>query len=234
MAKHVKGDMERIIRKVKNLLDLANNNPSQEEAIAASLKAQELIAKYNLDLTEEEKEELEIVQMEYVTGIDKSWKYNLASIVGKNFRVEHYWRRKKAVVFYGYKQDCEVAVKVFEYLFKVGERGARRECRKAYKEKGTEVGVYYSYTRGFLQGIQNKMEVQCTALMIVTPKEVSTAFEEYCEEIGMGFIGKYRTGAEDGISKTIYKMGVREGEQAMSTKPVESTPETKSNRITSN
>ena len=39
MAKHVKGDMERIIQKVKNLLDLANNNPSQEEAIAASLKA---------------------------------------------------------------------------------------------------------------------------------------------------------------------------------------------------
>lgn len=231
MAKHVKEDMERIIQKVKNLLDLANNNPSQEEAIAASLKAQELIAKYNLDLTEEEKEELEVVQMCYTTGIDKSWKYSLANIISQNFRVENYWKAKKTVVFYGYKQDCEVAVKVFEYLFKVGERGARRECRKAYKEKGTETGVYYSYTRGFLKGIKNKMEVQCTALMIVTPKEITAAFEEYCEEVGMRSLGKFRTGAEEGISKSIYNKGVREGEQAMSVKPVEGTPENTSNRI---
>lgn len=37
--------MEKILNKIKNLLDLANNNPNENEAIAAALKAQELMAK---------------------------------------------------------------------------------------------------------------------------------------------------------------------------------------------
>ena len=37
--------MEDIIKKIKNLMDLANNNPNQHEALAAALKAQELMAK---------------------------------------------------------------------------------------------------------------------------------------------------------------------------------------------
>ena len=31
--------MEKILNKIKNLLDLANNNPNENEAIAAALKA---------------------------------------------------------------------------------------------------------------------------------------------------------------------------------------------------
>lgn len=40
--------MEKIIVKIQNLLDLANNNPNENEAVAAALKAQELMAKYNV------------------------------------------------------------------------------------------------------------------------------------------------------------------------------------------
>ena len=40
---------EKILNKIKNLLDLANNNPNEHEALAAALKAQELMAKYGVD-----------------------------------------------------------------------------------------------------------------------------------------------------------------------------------------
>ena len=59
--------MEKILNKIKNLLDLANNNPNENEAIAAALKAQELMAKYNIELDQldEKKETREIVKEVY-------------------------------------------------------------------------------------------------------------------------------------------------------------------------
>ena len=41
---------EKIMEKIKKLLALANNNPSEDEAMAAALKAQEMMAKYNIVL----------------------------------------------------------------------------------------------------------------------------------------------------------------------------------------
>lgn len=41
-------DNKKLVEKVKKLLKLAGNNPSQEEANAAYAKAQELIAEHNL------------------------------------------------------------------------------------------------------------------------------------------------------------------------------------------
>ena len=46
-------DMNKMLEKVKKLLALAGNNPSEEEAQAAALKAQELIAQYNLDMSQD-------------------------------------------------------------------------------------------------------------------------------------------------------------------------------------
>ena len=47
---------EKILKKIENLLALAGNNPSENEAIAAALKAQELMAKYNIELADIEGE----------------------------------------------------------------------------------------------------------------------------------------------------------------------------------
>lgn len=213
--------MEKILNKVKNLLALASNNPSEEEATAAALKAQELIAKYNLELTDVEKETLEISKAEYHTGVDKSWKYGLSRAVASNFRVMVYWVGKRDAVFYGYKADVTIAAEVFGYLFKVGEKGARAACRKSYKERGTETGVYYSYTRGFTAGVKAALEKQSTALMVVTPKEVQESFEGYCQESGMTTLSKYRTGSEKGVSKYAYNNGFSDGKQAASSRGIE-------------
>lgn len=206
--------LEKMLDRVRKLLALAGNNPSEEEAISASLKAQELIAKYNLDLTDLEKVELEIGTSEFYTGVDKSWKYGLASVVANNFRVCCYWLGKRTVVFYGYKQDTEVASMTYEYLFKTGEKGARAACRKAVKEYGTETGVYYSYTRGFTSGVQSALEAQSTALMVITPPEVKESYEEHKTKNNMKTMGKYRNGSENGVDRNAYNNGFSDGKTA--------------------
>lgn len=215
--------LDKILEKVKKLMSLAGNNPSEAEAIAASLKAQELIAKYNLELTDLEKEQQEIDQQEFKTGVDKSWKYGLASVVANNFRVCCYWVGSRKVVFYGYKQDVTVAVTTYEYLFKLGERKARAACRQAVKDYGTERGVYFSYTRGFTAGVKSALEVQTTALMIVVPKEVKESFEAYGEEQGFKTGGRFRDGSENGTSKRHYNDGFHDGKVAGSSRNIDGT-----------
>lgn len=62
--------MEKILNKIKNLLDLANNNPNENEAIAAALKAQELMAKYNIELDQlDSKEKLVRLLKRYIISL---------------------------------------------------------------------------------------------------------------------------------------------------------------------
>lgn len=175
--------MEKILNKIKNLLDLANNNPNENEAIAAALKAQELMAKYNIELDQldDKKETREIVEEIYHQS-DKhemrKWKIGLADIIAQNFRCKVYFMNKKDVVFYGYKEDAKIALNVFTYLYEIGNKFAVRYYNKCKKEGEETRGVMNTYLVGFKDGVAEVLEKQCTALMIVTPKEVTESFEE--------------------------------------------------------
>lgn len=175
--------MEKILNKIKNLLDLANNNPNENEAIAAALKAQELMAKYNIELDQldDKKETREIVEEVYYQS-DKhemrKWKIGLADIIAQNFRCKVYFMNKNNVVFYGYKEDAKIALNVFTYLYEIGNKFAVRYYNKCKKEGKETRGVMNTYLVGFKDGVAEVLEKQCTALMIVTPKEVTESFEE--------------------------------------------------------
>lgn len=175
--------MEKILNKIKNLLDLANNNPNENEAIAAALKAQELMAKYNIELDQldDKKETREIVEEVYHQS-DKhemrKWKIGLAGIIAQNFRCKVYFMNKNDVVFYGYKEDAKIALNVFTYLYEIGNKFAVRYYNKCKKEGKETHGVMNTYLVGFKDGVAEVLEKQCTALMIVTPKEVTESFEE--------------------------------------------------------
>lgn len=175
--------MEKILNKIKNLLDLANNNPNENEAIAAALKAQELMAKYNIELDQldDKKETREIVEEIYYQSDKhemKKWKIGLADIIAQNFRCKVYFMNKKDVVFYGYKEDAKIALNVFTYLYEIGNKLAVRYYNKCKKEGKETRGVMNTYLVGFKDGVAEVLEKQCTALMIVTPKEVTESFEE--------------------------------------------------------
>lgn len=179
--------MEKILNKIKNLLDLANNNPNENEAIAAALKAQELMAKYNIELDQldDKKETREIVEEVYYQS-DKhemrKWKIGLAGIIAQNFRCKTYFLGKKDVVFYGYKEDAKIALNVFTYLYEIGNKFAVRYYNKCKKEGKETRGVMNTYLAGFRDGVAEVLEKQCTALMIVTPKEVTESFEEMTKD----------------------------------------------------
>lgn len=179
--------MEKILNKIKNLLDLANNNPNENEAIAAALKAQELMAKYNIELDQldDKKETREIVKEVYHQSDKhemKKWKIGLAGIIAQNFRCEVYFLGVKGVVFYGYKEDAKIALQVFSYLYEIGNKFAVRYYNKCKKEGKETRGVMNTYLVGFRDGVAEVLEKQCTALMIVTPKEVTESYEEMTKD----------------------------------------------------
>lgn len=211
--------IEKVLEKIKKLLALAGNNPSEAEAMAAALKAQELMAEYNVTVTDEE-EKIEMSEAGFHTGVDNNWKYILADVVADNFRCKSYWIGKRRIMFYGYKSDCEIATQVFEFLFKTCKKRTNQVADKAYNETGTSKGVRFSYSRGFVAGVKEALDAQCTALMIVTPPEVKESFANMCEEHGFKTMGGYRTGY-DGIDPSTFNLGKTDGKDSIRARSIE-------------
>ena len=115
---------EKIIAKIRKILELSKKNPNQNEAEAAALKAQALMAEYHVELTDLEDMQTveEITEEVFQTGTGNKWKYSLARIIARNFRCRHFYYGKSAVAFYGYETDVKIAVMTYEYLFKVGKK----------------------------------------------------------------------------------------------------------------
>ena len=139
------------------------------------------------------------------------WRTALANVVARNFRVKCYLDgRTRDIAFRGYKDDVAVAVEVYLYLYTLGNKLGS----KAYHDKlaeGSGKGVYNSFVMGFLQGVEDGLNEQCTALMLVTPKEVEDEFEAYKEAQGMET--KHVTHK---ISKNAtFEKGIEEGKNAV-------------------
>lgn len=181
---------EKLLNKISNLLDLANNNPNEHEAASASLKAQELMAKYHIELADLSDEELKEDMVKLPVVVDKGnylkWRYSLAQAIADNFRCKVFSQNisdgnmgwKPAMVFFGYESDAKIASKTFSYLFKLGNKFADRYYNKCKAEGRLTRGVANFYLQGFVKGIRDALEKQSTALMIITPKEVEDEFEE--------------------------------------------------------
>lgn len=173
---------EKIINKIKNLLDLSTS-PNEHEAKAAALKAQELMAKYDIDSQSVVDTTSYVDEICHIFCDDdgkhsmKKWKVLLAPVIANNFRCKLYFHGN-SVVFYGYKRDAEIASEVFKFLFTTGNKLAIRYYN-SYKKAGKSTkGIMNAYLRGFVVGVKDDLEKQCTALMIITPKEVTDQFED--------------------------------------------------------
>lgn len=216
-------NMEKILKKIKNLLDLANNNPNEHEAMAAALKAQELMAKYNVDSSaiDSDKSEKEMHKAIYSnTGKHemKKWKIGLAQIIARNFCCKVYFMDHggKDVVFYGYKKDATIAVEVFRFLYDTGNKLAVRYYNKCKKEGRSTKGLMNTYLDGFCTGIKDVLDKQCTALMIVVPKEV----EESYTEMAKGF-GTFRNTISLSNDRRAYDDGRRDGKDTATARGIE-------------
>lgn len=174
-------EQEKIISKIKKLFALASNNPSEEEAKAATLKAQELLAQYHIDYADVENIDLDKIEEIEEVWVDipaKKWKYTLARIVADNFRCRHFYCGKEHLIFYGHKTDANVAAETFKYLFSMGNKLGMRlynEARNAYRDT---TNIYNSCVMGFCAGVRDALAEQSRALMVIVPEDVKSKYTE--------------------------------------------------------
>lgn len=214
---------EKIIQTIRKVLELSKNNPSEEEAKSAALKAQELLAKYHIDMKEVEDidlDTLESIEEVRVNIPAKKWKYRLAQIVADNFRCKHFYIGKGILVFYGHKTDADIASETFKYLFNIGNRLAGREVDRVFGETGTSANVYNSFVAGFCKGIEEGLSQQCLALMIVTPEDVKSSFAERAKNMKDMNCGAMRIGINSHCREA-YESGKTEGRHAVRSRQLE-------------
>lgn len=167
----------KIVEKVQKLLNLAGNNPNENEAKAALLKAQKLMAEYNISmsgLAEEPGARYELVTTKVTS---RTIRNKLANVIGDSFACKVIIIGGK-LSFFGYSMNAKAAASAFEFAYKSMERGGRKACKEVGLDASASGGsqVYNSYFSGFVCGIKEALDAQSVALAIVIQQDVKEEF----------------------------------------------------------
>ncbi|SHO50139.1 DUF2786 domain-containing protein [Anaerocolumna xylanovorans] len=183
---------EKIIDKIEKLIKLSASD-NENEAKAAMMKAQELMAKYEIDRERlsDGKEERPVVSFSSPQFRD-DWVKDVAGVIAHNFRcrlIISIGRYKGAggvfkLRFFGFEEDAEICINIFNYAVKV-VRKRFGTLRAIYADAGREFGrnEKMNYTEGFCAGLhlnfeEQKAQSQQFALALVTPPEVNAFVEQ--------------------------------------------------------
>ena len=208
---------EDILRKIKDLLALGDKsrNNSDEEAQAAMLMAQKLMAKYDIsaeEISEPEQEQYSHEMCEHKW--DYAYRIPLAHILGENFRCMVYSHGKK-VVFMGHPSDAKICKATFEFAYNFIMKKGSALYNKRYSMGYPTKGVFNSYAHGFLVGLKKAFDVQCKALAIVTPQDVIDEFNN----ISKDWETKKRKNIGDDVTDPeIWREGHNDGKKFMERK----------------
>lgn len=174
--------MEKIIEKIKNLFELAGNNPNEHEATAALLKAQELMHKYKISGVDVERATDEVVYDSVEVGVYSDnimFCRMLAGSVANGFscRTCSIKTGKSAtVMFYGHAEDAQAATEAFRYLHTVALHLAKQK-QKIAKEEHQRFSKK-DYLTGFYIGVHSELARQSHELMVVVPEDVNVYYNE--------------------------------------------------------
>lgn len=205
---------EDILRKIKDLLALGDNarNNSEEEAKAAMLMAQKLMAKYDISAEEVEGEDEEQYAHEMCEHKwDYAYRIPLAHVLGKNFRCMVYSHGKK-IVFMGHPSDAKICRATFEFAYQFIQRKGNALYNKRYSMGYPTKGVFNSYAHGFISGLKEAFDVQCKALAIVTPPDVIEEFKNISKDWETK---KRKNIANDVTDMASWREGQRDGKSFM-------------------
>lgn len=211
--------LENVMQKISKLLALAESD-NEHEAISASLFAQKLLAKYNIDLEQvqaKDDEEINIEEVQADVGTGNKWKYQLADVIAKNYRCKDYFSGSSTIVFHGYKQDVVIARRIYMYLFSVCKRLAKKYVKEKKEEGYNTEGMYNSFCAGFIRGVNKELAKQCTELMIITPKAVEKEWEDFSSKFG----NKDTSILKNNIDVEAIKEGEIEGKRALNAQYIE-------------
>ena len=203
---------EQAIEKIKKCLELANDKGNENEAKAALLMAQKLMAKYNVNVEASNGEEqIAYASETCVHRYNAAYRKPLAHVIAENFRCEMYMTGQN-ITFFGRDFDAKVARDAFEYAYEFAMKEGNKLENKAYAEYGTAKGVHSSYTAGFIEGLKEALEAQCTALMIVTPQDVKDEYASMSKGWGKAR-GGFRLG--NNFNDDAYDRGQQDGRTVM-------------------
>ena len=205
---------DEILEKVKALLALGDSsrNNSEEEAKAAILKAQQLMAKYDISAEEvqegaEEKYAHEMCEHKW----DYAYRIPLANVLAKNFRCMLYTHDKK-VVFMGHASDAKICRATFEFAYRFIQKRGNSIYNKRYSMGYPTRGVFNSYAHGFIVGLQEAFDTQCQALAIVTPQDV---IDEFANISKNWQTKKQKNIGNDATDAQVWNEGRRDGKKFM-------------------
>lgn len=177
--------MADIKERIKKLLALTTS-PYEAEAMAAMLKAKELMAKHKL--TEDDFEEardqklvhLACRDIKWTTDSGEIWIVELCRVIAENYCCATAWSipyktRTHILEITGMEEDAEICKHVIEYA--VGfVRGAIKSLQRRQRNSDPK-SVAASYAKGFIEGLEMAFEDQRDehpewGLVIVEPQEV--------------------------------------------------------------
>ena len=156
-------DKEKIVSKIKKLMELATNNPEEKEKESAMRHAQRLMTIYNLEMTD-----LDSVESDYINDdtIDllKSYRSetNWAGVIVQ----EHFFvkivlnKTKNKIHVLGKPENVQVAKYIFEFL--------KQEFRRNWQNYKTEMNIQGTdgktdYCKGLFLGLHAKLTEEKTA-----------------------------------------------------------------------
>lgn len=152
-----------IISKIEKLLALAGNNPSEAEAQVAMLKAQKLMAEYNLDMAQfkDKPQEKKEAVTEYFKGYHNTgWAISLAKVICDNFRCNLLRAAGYGLVFVGLKEDVAICKAVFTFAANTLDKNMMK-LRRQYRKQGLPTdGISGDYAAGFIAGLKAKYKEQ--------------------------------------------------------------------------
>lgn len=218
---------DKVIDKIRKLLALADTsqNGSEAEAIAAAMKAQSLMAQYDIDINQVRDADTFCAEMlrkeiefKKNSGYNIKWRFHLAKIIAKNFRVKFFTVNRDKVAFYGHKTDVEIAESVFNFLFAIGNKLSVKYYYECKKEGKDTKGVINEWLMGFCQGLKDELGKQCLALALVISKDV----EESYTELSKNFVDITRSVGSRSFDYEAYNSGRTEGHLAIKSRQLAS------------
>ncbi|WP_025683619.1 DUF2786 domain-containing protein [Paenibacillus maysiensis] len=181
--------MQDAIRKIQKAFNLATGNGNAEEAQAAMLLAQRLMAKHGLTTSDLKTEENQTVEASRGT-VRKSriqwWEEKLTTIIAENFRCYGFLRRGRLIGFLGLPDDVAIATEVFQFAENAIRYHLAEYLKQVYSpyspsRKRTNA-IKNDYIDGFLKGLSDKFREQVAneslALVLVKHEVVETAYHE--------------------------------------------------------
>jgi hypothetical protein len=175
---------EKIMKRIKKLLDRAESNYSAE-ADSALLKAQQLMIQNGISKDDIEDIDLQpVIEKQAYHSQTSLWQGKVAYIIAANFRCKCYWHidyqsgtKKKIMTFVGFEEDTVIATEAYLYAIALVNRNIRK-IRKRYPR--VTIKYLNTYKTGFLDGLHAKFKDQVEkndwGLVLVTPVRVTEYF----------------------------------------------------------